>query len=59
MRTNFCHCRPLLPWDDLWPVNISGSGNDGHGCIGPSKEVHKILGRSVVGRDDSSGSGFK
>jgi hypothetical protein len=35
-----------------WPlrrVDISGGGNDGHRCIGPSKEAHKISGRSVMG----------
>jgi hypothetical protein len=33
----------------LWLVDISGGGNDGHGCTGPLKEAHKISGRSVVG----------
>jgi hypothetical protein len=33
----------------LCPVDISGGGNDGHGCTDPSKVVHKISGRSVVG----------
>jgi hypothetical protein len=33
----------------LWPMDIRGGGNDGHGCTCPSKEAHKILGQSVVG----------
>jgi hypothetical protein len=33
-------------------VDISGGGNDGHGCTGPSKEAHKISSRSVMGHVD-------
>jgi hypothetical protein len=39
----------LIMGRPIWHVDISGGGNDGHGCRGLSKKAHKISGLSVVG----------